>query len=243
MAMRRELARPVQSRHLSSGAIVCRVILLRVLGALCIASLAACFSVEFQQPGQPIEPHAGMALLVGRLQVFDETGHRSTVQPTLYSSMYLMHLGISGTRSVEPGLNPDADGQFALWVPPGDYALVAPVPSYGTDTDANMYTEELALLRVPAGELVVYTGNLVITAKMVVVSEGFFSQRTYFTLTPARVVADPMETVQKALEQRYGPLERPPVAGLWCIGHSLGIVDPLNAGARAVLDSNCGNSP
>ena len=240
--MSKELARPVPARRPSSGAPVCRKILLRVLGVLCIASLAACFSVEFQQPGQPIEPHAGMALLVGQIQVFDEAGHRSTVQSRLYSSMCLMHLGISGTRSVEPGLQPDADGSFALWVPPGDYALIAPVPSYGTDENSNMYTEELALLRVPTGELVVYTGNLVITAKMVV-SEGMFSRGTYFNLTPARVVADPLEMVQKSLEQKYGPLSRSPVAAPWCIGHSPGIVDPLNAGARAVLDSNCGNSP
>lgn len=240
--MRKELARPVPARRPSSGGPASCAMLLRLLGVLCIASLAACYSVEFQQPGQPIEPHAGMALLYGRIQVFDEAGHRSTAQPTLYSSMYLMHLGISGTRSAEPGLKPDADGWFALWVPPGDYALIAPVPSSGTDKDTNMYTEELALLRVPAGELAVYTGNLAITTKMVV-SEGMFSRGTFFTLASTRVVADPLETVQQSLEQKYGPLGRPPVAALWCIGNSPGIVDPLNAGARAVLDSNCGNSP
>lgn len=242
MSRRKDLARRVPARRPSSGGPVCRAILLRMLGVLCIASLAACFSVEFQQPGQPIKPHPGMALLFGRLQVFDEAGHRSTEQTRLYSSMYLMHLGISGTRSVEPGLKPDADGWFAIWVPPGDYALLAPVPSYGTDGNTNIYTEELALLRVPAGELAVYTGNLVITAKMVV-SEAMFSRGTFFNLASTRVVADPLETVQKSLEQKYGPLQRPPVAALWCIGNSPGIVDPLNAGARAVLDSNCGNPP
>lgn len=207
-----------------------------------MASLAACVSVEFQQPGQPIQPHAAKALLVGRIQVFDEAGHRSTVQSTLYSSMYLMHLGTSGTRSVEPGLRPDVDGRFALWLPPGDYALIAPVPSYATDKDTNTFTEELALLRVPAGEQVVYTGNLVIHATRVM-SEGAFSRGTFFNLTPVRVVADPLETVQKLLEQTYGPLARPPVSALWCIGHSPGIIDPLNAGARAALDRGCGPAP
>ena len=53
--MRKELARPVPARRPSSGGPASCAIVLRMLGVLCIASLAACFSVEFQQPGQPIE--------------------------------------------------------------------------------------------------------------------------------------------------------------------------------------------
>jgi hypothetical protein len=223
-------------------------IALRLLAMLSFLSLTACFSIESPSRGQPIEARAGQGLIFGRIRVMGFAGEvyfpenpgtsdpLSLQPPTPH--LQLMRLGPSGGRRLAVSgltLN-DSDGSFAAWVPAGDYALLAFSPEHHNEANVN----EIALLRVPADAVAVYTGDLVIT--VAVRSLEWKNLSKIYDLRGADVVEGPLLDEQRALEQRYGPLPRPPAVSLWCTGE-LWLQDPGNAHSRALLDRGCQTSP
>lgn len=221
---------------------------LRLVAMLCLASLAGCFTVESPDRGQPLEPRAGQSLIFGRVEIVGLGGEEYFPESRRASGLWslvtprphlnLMKLGPRGGRGMatsELAVRPD--GSFAAWVPVGDYALLAISPSDGHEATV----DEIALLRVPTGELAVYTGDLIITVEISILESMDLSELYY--VRGANVDEGSLPDAQNSLEQRHGPLSRQPAVSLWCTNDLPGLIDQYNARSRKLLDRGCRTSP
>ena len=213
--------------------------------ALCIAVLAACVvPIEYPGPGQRIEPRPGHGLVFGRVRIVGATGrvyfpvaHNPSAPGYLTIAppephLTLLRLGPPQERALSGRLAVRPDGSLAVWVPAGDYGLVAISP---VQDQANVNL--IALLRVPDGGVAVYAGDLTITIE--IEPQGPIEGWGRYRVMDAAVAGDGEPDARKVLEQRHGPLPRPPAVSLWCTG----FVGSTDAQWHAALDAGCGNPP
>lgn len=219
----------------------------QLLALLCCLPLVACVSVESASRGKPIEARSGQGLVFGRILVVGPDGEVYFPQGSGVASLLsltppeprlnLMGLGPSGGRSwATSPLTVDSDGLFAAWVPAGYYALLTMSPGDNDEQDV----DTVALLRVPAEAVAVYTGDLYIEVE--ITSFGWKDLSVLYEVRGAYVVEGPLSDDQEVLEQRYGPLPSPPAISLWCTGDTR-TLDPGNAHNRALLDRGCRAMP
>lgn len=214
----------------------------RVAVALLLAAaLAACASVENARPGRSLGPRPDQSLVFGSIRffrdgkeyfpwdAFDESAEERHVR-----LMPLDHVAAAGE------FWPGADGSLAIWIAPGDYALL------GTDAGVSQYPpsfEVLALLRVPKEAVAVYAGEFVSETRTPRPEEGWvLSTRRFGAM---RVQADSLPAARAALERRLGALPAEPVPSPWCVRADLpAFSDPgLRTRARELLDLGCPPAP
>jgi hypothetical protein len=157
----------------------------------------------------------------------------SAVRTNTERHMWLLRLG---RRAVSAELHPDPDGSLAIWLDSGDYALLgstrlaaAGAPPY----------EVVALVRVPAGPVAAYVGELHMNTES---HEG--GRLSYSELGATSVIVLPIDIARVALEQRVGALPAIPALSPWCAGEHLpGFTDSqLATRAEELLDRGCGEA-
>lgn len=206
---------------------------------LALTAVSGCVSVHYQRPGRQIAPRAGETLVFGRVRFFHDgreffPWNVSLVGPPVATNaerhLWLLRLG---RRAVSAEVHPDPDGSLAIWLATGDYALVGSMhlPTFG----APPY-EVVSLVRVPAGPVAAYTGELNLKTES---HEG--GHLSYTELGETSVTLLPIDIARVTLEQRLGTLPEAPVVSPWCAGQQLpGFNDSnLATRAKAVLDNAC----
>ena len=210
---------------------------------LALVAMSGCVAVRYQRAGDHISPRAGQTLLYGRIRFFHDGREFLPWNVSLGSSgvaarterhLWLLRLG---RRAVSAELHPDEDGTLAIWLDRGDYALLG---STEIPTSGSAPYEVIALVRVPAGAVAAYAGDLILTTQS---HEGGYPSRG--ELGPASVTLLPIEIARATLEQRLGTLPEPPVTSAWCAGEQVpGFNDAdLAKRAAALLDGQCGDPP
>lgn len=213
---------------------------MRKLGAgLAIAGLLGCVGVTYQGAGERITPRSGETLVFGRVRFLHDGREffpwSASLTPSGVTTETERHLWLLrlGRRAVSAEVHPDEDGSLAIWLAPADYALLGSteLPSGGTAP-----FEVVAVLRVPAGPVAAYAGDL---AFATVTHEGSYLTRGAFGT--GAVTRLPIDLARKTLEQRLGTLPEAPVSSLWCAGEELPGFDDSDLGARAkaLLDAGC----
>ena len=207
--------------------------------ALALLSLLHCVGVVYQRPGRQITAHEGKTLVFGRLRFFLDGDEFFPWKPELFPAsgterhVWLLRLG---GRAVTAELHPDADGSLTIWLAHGDYALVGSttLPSPGSAP-----YEVVALLRVPAGPIAAYAGELILEAET---HEGWHASSGEFGMVS--VALAPIDSARAMLEHEYGPMSEAPAVSAWCAGNQLPAFDDPNLGVRArdLLDHECGSA-
>jgi hypothetical protein len=205
---------------------------------LALAVLSGCVSVRYQRPGRHITPRSGETLIFGRLRFFHDGREFYPWNVSLGSSpvanterhLWLLRLG---RRAVSAELHPDPDGSLAIWLASGDYALIGSTQL--STSEAPRY-EVVALLRVPAGAIASYSGELNMKTES---HEGAHLSHGEFGETSVTLL--PIDIARATLEQRLGTLPEAPMASPWCAGDNLpGFNDPgLATRAKQLLDRGC----
>ena len=205
-----------------------------ILVTLAVVALTACTNVEYARSGERIQPRSGQALVFGRIRFFHDGDEYYPWRPTIVQG-YERHLWLLrlDRRAISAELHPDGDGSLAIWIPPGDYALVGSTEKLRS---MSSFREVVALLRVPGDQAAVYAGDLIV---MTAGKEGGQLHLTVFGATT--VTVEPVGTAQAALERRLAALTAPPVSSPWCAGPTLpAFEDPdLASHARQLLDQGC----
>lgn len=207
--------------------------------ALALAVLSGCVSVRYQRPGRHIAPRAGETLVFGRVRFFhdgreffpwDVSLVAAPVGTNTERHLWLLRLG---RRAVSAEVHPDPDGSLAIWLASGDYALLG---STQLLTSGAPPYEVVALLRVPAGPVAAYTGELTMKTES---HEG--GHLSYSELGETSVTLLPIDIARVTLEQRLGTLPETPVLSPWCAGDDLpGFNDAkLATRAKELLDRGC----
>jgi hypothetical protein len=225
-----------------------RVVMVVGLG---VALTACIMNVECARPGQALVAHPGKVLLVTRIS-FVEDGHEffpwnpaaavGSVTDMLLDTaedqarhVWLRRLDVTAA-SWE--LHPDADGSLAIWLPPGDYALLG---SEGELEDGPRPAPTVvSLLRVPAEPSVVYAGELVFTQET---REGLHPR---FVFGSGHAQDESLAEARRKLEARYGALPDEPSMARWCTGAQVpsGDYNPAFVRqSRRLLDEGCPTSP
>ena len=206
---------------------------------LALAVLSGCVSVRYQRPGRQIAPRAGETLVFGRVRFFHDGREffpwnvslvGSPVATNTERHLWLLRLG---RRAVSAEVHPDPDGSLAIWLASGDYALLGSTQLLASG--APPY-EVVALLRVPAGPVAAYTGELNMNTES---HEG--GHLSYSELGEKSVTLLPIDIARVTLEQRLGTLPETPVLSPWCAGdHLPGFNDAkLATRAKELLDRGC----
>ena len=204
--------------------------------ALAGAAPSACVTVTYPVPGQHVSPRAGETLVFGRLHFFYDGREffpwkvRLLPDSGLERHLWLLRLD---ERAVSAELRPDEDGSLAIWLAPGDYALLGSTQAV---TPGAAAVEVEALLRVPARPGAAYAGDLVMKTEWqegTHVSFGEFGAKT--------VEEQPLEIARSTLEQKLGTLPQAPVISPWCTADHLPAfnVPELANCARELLDRGC----
>lgn len=208
---------------------------------LALATLWSCVAVSYQPRREHITPREGKTLVFGRLRFFYDGNEFFPWKPRLLEfptgterHLWLLRLG---ARAVSAELHPDSDGSLAIWLASGDYALVGSTEPLASGSTAY---EVVALLRVPAGPVAAYVGELILKTES---HEGWYASHSEFGAKSVTVGS--VDTAREALEQRLGTLPGPPVVSPWCAGdHLPGFHDPhLMARGQQLLDRGCAEAP
>ena len=210
-----------------------------ITAKLALALLSACVSLHYQRPGRQITPRAGETLVFGRVRFFHDGREffpwkASVVAPPVGTTTerHLWPLRL-GRRAVSAEVHPDPDGSLAIWLASGDYALLgstqlltAGAPPY----------EVVALLRIPAGLIALYAGELNLKTES---HEG--GRLSYGELGDGSVILLPLDSAQASLEQRFGTLPEAPGLSPWCAGARLPGFSEATLASRAedLLDRGC----
>lgn len=208
---------------------------------LLAAVLGSCVNVEYARPGRSLEPRPGRSLVFGAIRFYRD-GKQYFPWDALDESAEERHVRLMPLDRVAAAgeLWPAPDGSLAIWIAPGDYALL------GTDEGVSEHPpsfEVLALLRVPAGAAAVYAGEFASETRTPRPQEGWIVSTTRFGVT--RVQAEPLADARAALERRLGTLPAEPVSSPWCVRPDLPCFsDPgLRSRAREMLDRGCPPGP
>ena len=210
-----------------------------LLVALALAALEACVSITYEHPGPRVEPRGGKVLVFGRMRFFHDDREyfpwAAELSPTgvgvdTERHVWLLRLG---RRGVSAELHPDEDGSLAIWLAPGDYALLGSRRQQSVGPAAY---EVVGLLRVPAGAVAAYAGDLLMKIHS---HEG--GQLVFSEFGVKTIAVQPIEQARAAIEERLGVLPAPPVSSPWCTGDDLpAFFDPeLFERARDLLDHGC----
>lgn len=205
-----------------------------------LAVLSGCVSVHYQRPGSHILPRAGETLVFGRVRFFHDGREYfpwdvSLTAPPVGTDterhLWLLRLG---RRAVSAELHPDSDGSLAIWLTDGDYALVG---STHLSTSGAPPYEVVALVRVPAGVVAAYAGDLNLKTES---HEG--GHLSYRELGAVSVTLVPVPLARATLEQRLGALPDTPVQSAWCAGEQVPDFNDATLAVRAkeLLDGGCG---
>jgi len=210
---------------------------------LSLAALTTCVVVRYQPHGRYITPRVGETLVFGRLR-FLHDGREffpwnvdlvlNPVATNTERHVWLLRLG---KRTVSSEVHPDPDGSLGIWLASGDYALLG---STRLPESGSAPFEVVALLRVPAGPVAAYAGDLIMKTES---HEGWHA--SYGEFGDQSVTVLPLDLAQQTLEQRLGMLPEPPVVSPWCAGANLpGFNDPdLSTRAEELLDRGCHDEP
>ena len=205
------------------------------------ASLS-CVGVTYQRAGQPITAHEGQSLVLTRVRFFHDAREffpwNVSLTPAGVTTSTERHLWLLRLRprGVSAELHPDADGSLAIWLATGDYALLGSteLPEAGTAP-----YEVLALLRVPAGVVTAYAGELTFATET---HEGSWLAHGEFG--DASVVVKPNDIARATGELRVGTLPQAPVIARWCIGDQIPAFSDTDLARRAteLMDGPCADS-
>lgn len=207
---------------------------------LCVllAFVAACVGVTYPGSGSRVIERPGETLVFGRVRFFHHGREYFPWGPDLGSVLFRSalerHLWLLriGPRAVSAELHPDDDGSLAIWLKPGDYALLGSteLPEAGTAP-----FEVVALLRVPTGAAA-YAGEIVFST---VALEGGHWQSGQFGAKT--VTVPPVAPARATLERRIGALPAEPVVSAWCAPADLPRFQDadLFARGRRMLDAGC----
>ena len=224
---------------------------LAVIMALVSNTLSArTLDVEYARPGESPVPHDGKALVFTRISfIYDgkaifpwQYSMRDDVADAVlgirtheYRHVWLRRLE-TNEKSAE--LRPDKDGFLAIWLPPGDYALLG---SEDAPTEGGIQgVIAVALLRVPADQPVVYAGELVYQDEF---KEGWHA---HYMFGSGSVVTDSLATAIQDFETRHGALPGSPAVSAWCVGRhvpSASLNSKFTSRSRQLLDQGCSPSP
>jgi hypothetical protein len=208
--------------------------------ALALVAASGCVTVTYQRAGQRITPRTGQTLVFGRVR-FSHDGQEffpwnTDLFPTSAGTRIERHLWLLGLgrRAISAELHPDPDGSLAIWLASGDYALLGSIER--STTGAAPY-EVVALVRVPAGAVAAYAGELMMHTETP--PEGL--SLSHGELGQASVLVLPIAIARATLEQRLGTLPQEPVLSPWCAGDFVpGFSDPhLARRGRELLDRGC----
>ena len=207
--------------------------------ALALTAVSGCVAVTYQQAGQHIAPRPGQVLAFGRVRFFHEGREffpwSASLAPSGVATDTERHLWLLrlGRRAVSAEVHPDPDGSLAIWLAAGDYALLG---STQLLSEGVAPYEVMALVRVPAGAVAAYVGELTMTTET---HEGWHVSRG--ELGAASVTVLPIAVARLTLEQRLGTLPEAPVVSPWCAGERLPGFTDSNIARRAkeLLDSAC----
>ncbi|HEX9207950.1 MAG TPA: hypothetical protein VF851_06920 [Steroidobacteraceae bacterium] len=219
-----------------------RTRVLAVFLLLLSTTLAACLvDMEYARPGRPLTPHAGKTLVFSRVRFFYDDIEvfpwraPSLADVMLHSDAAERHVWLRRLDVTEASgeLQPDKDGSLAIWLPPGDYALLGSEQDPASGGPVGM--QVVALLRVPRDPPAVYAGELVFRDEYV---EGWHGR---YTFGHGSVTTDSLAAAVERLERTYGALAGPPSVSAWCVGPQLpSFKDPgLVTKARQLLDLDC----
>lgn len=187
--------------------------------ALVLAAVSGCVAVTYQHAGQHITPRAGQTLVLGRVRFFHDgreffpwglslVESAGTNRPERH--LWLLRLG---RRAISAELHPDPDGSLAIWLASGDYALLGSTQLLSAGSAPY---EVVALLRVPAGPIAAYMGELTMATET---PEGWHV--SYSELGGASVAVLPIDTARARLEPRFGALPEALAVSPWCAGEHL----------------------
>ncbi|HEV2291248.1 MAG TPA: hypothetical protein VGR60_05365, partial [Gemmatimonadales bacterium] len=188
-----------------------------------------------------VTPRTGETLVFGRVRFFHDGREFFPWKVSLIGDpvatnterhLWLLRLG---RRAVSSEVHPDPDGSLAIWLGGGDYALLG---STEIATEGAPPYEVVALIRVPAGPVSTYTGDLELRTES---HEGGHRSRGEFG--DATVTLAPIAIARATVEQRLGKLPEMPATSSWCVGaHVPGFNDSkLAARAKELLDQGCGS--
>lgn len=211
--------------------------------AVALFAASSCVGVTYQRAGQRIAPRAGQTLVLTRVRFFHDAREffpwNVSLAPSGVAARTERHLWLLRLhpRAVSAELHPDADGSLAIWLANGDYALLGSTEL--PDAGAAPY-EVVALLRVPAGAVAAYAGELTFATGT---HEGWYAARG--ELGDASVVVEPNDAARAGFEPRVGTLPEAPVLSRWCAGEQVpGFTDPeFGRRARELLDGACNDPP
>ncbi|HEY7739096.1 MAG TPA: hypothetical protein VIB01_00640 [Steroidobacteraceae bacterium] len=209
-----------------------------IAATLALVALAGCVGISYQEPGQPIVPHAGNTLVSGRLRFFHDGREffpwkaDVAVFPVANTERHVWLLRL-GQRAVSAELHPDQDGSLAIWLATGDYALVGSTEAMGAGTAA---FDVVAFFRVPAATAAMYAGDLIFRTES---HEG--GHWSYGEFGKVSIDMPPVELARATLEQKFGVLPERFVLSPWCASdHLPGFNNPeLATRAREILDRGC----
>jgi hypothetical protein len=202
---------------------------------LAIAGLTACVMlVEQAGEGDPVAGHARKSLVVGRVR-FAHDGVEYfpwRVQLPIEQERHLWLLRFDSlAASFE--LWPEPDGTLAVWLAPGDYALIG---SERRPKGPGFPGIPLALLRVRPDPRIAYAGDLIVST--MTAPEGFSVGRS---MGEVRLELEPVDRVREVLERRHGALPVVPVVTPWCIGDDVRALrnEAFATRGRQLLDQGC----
>jgi hypothetical protein len=198
-----------------------------------------CVAIGYQPRGGHTMPREGQTLVFGSLRFFRDgreffpwnvSAVWPTVEPTIERHVWLLRLG---GRAVSAEVHPDPHGSLAIWLASGDYALLG---STQLPTAGSAPYEVVALIRVPAGPVAAYLGELLMEIES---HEGPHVSYSEFGFKSVTVL--PIDTARATLEQERGTLPEPPALSPWCAGdHLPAFNDPhLATRAKELLDRGC----
>ena len=206
---------------------------------LTLLALSGCVTIRYQRPGNEVTPRTGETLVFGRVRFFHDGREFFPWKVSLVGDpvatnterhLWLLRLG---RRAVSSEVHPDPDGSLAIWLGSGDYALLG---STEITTEGAPPYEVVALIRVPAGPVSAYAGDLEMRTAS---HEGGHLSRGEFG--DATVTLAPTAIARATVEQRLGKLPEMPVVSSWCAGDRVpGFNDSkLAARAKELLDQGC----
>ena len=209
---------------------------------LTLLALAGCVTIRYQRPGNEVTPRTGETLVFGRVRFFHDGREFFPWKVSLVGDpvatnterhLWLLRLG---RRAVSSEVHPDPDGSLAIWLGSGDYALLG---STEIATEGAPPYEVVALVRVPAGPVSAYAGDLEMRTAS---HEGGHLSRGEFG--DATVTLAPTAIARATVEQRLGKLPEMPAVSSWCVGDRVpGFNDSkLAARAKELLDQGCGTA-
>ncbi|HEU5358754.1 MAG TPA: hypothetical protein VFU45_06530 [Gemmatimonadales bacterium] len=212
----------------------------RTVVLLTLLALSGCVTIRYQRPGSEVTPRTGETLVFGRVRFFHDGREFFPWKVSLVGDpvatnterhLWLLRLG---RRAVSSEVHPDPDGSLAIWLGSGDYALLG---STEIATEGAPPYEVVALIRVPAGPVSAYAGDLELRTES---HEGGHLSRGEFG--DATVTLAPITIARATVEQRLGRLPEVPATSSWCAGERVpGFNDSkLAARAKELLDQGCG---